>query len=337
MKIKLFATTSLLAASFIACPVLSLSAQGGINPQCTAGVTQDACQKAIDVFQYLAPQLGAVIAGGNATLGVGGTLGGLGRIYISGRANLVRSDIPRVDQVTPSTTGAHADVYPTQNMFAGIPEADVAVGIFRGLPLGVTNVGGVDLLGSVSYLPSLDVSGVHLTTPNGSLKFGAGVRVGIVQESIIFPGVSVTYLRRGLPTVNLLSNNSAGDTLHVNNIDITTDSYRLVASKSLLLLGLAVGVGQDRYSSSATGSAYVAPRGAGGIGTPAASVGPIAMSQNITRTTYFLDATLNFPIIKIIGEIGRSGAVNIPTYNSFAGSPAGSAQTFGALGVRLGL
>jgi hypothetical protein len=339
-------TRSLLAATILTCSALPLAAQSSVNPQCVAGITQDACQKAVDVFQFLAPQLGAVIAGGNATLGVGGTLGGLGKIYVSGRANLVSSNIPRVDQVTPSVTGARQDEYPTQSIFAGIPQADVAIGIFRGLPLGVTNVGGIDLLASVSYLPSIDASGVHLTTPNGSLKFGGGVRVGIVQESIIFPGVSVTYLRRGLPTVNLLASDggqstpggaSGGDTLHIDNINITTDSYRLVASKTLLLLGLAAGIGQDRYNSSATGTAYVASRGIAGAGTPAASVGPISMNQKITRTTYFLDGTLNFPVIKIIGEIGRTSSVNIPTYNSFAGSTAGAAQTFGALGVRLGL
>jgi len=328
---------SLFAASALACTPVLLHAQASVNSQCVAGVTQDACQKGVDVFQYLAPQLGAVIAGGNATLGVGGTLGGLGRIYISGRANLVNSSIPRVDEVTPSVSGARSDEYPTQSQFAGIPQADVAIGLFRGFPLGVTNVGGIDLLGSVSYLPSIDVSGVHLTTPNGSLKFGGGVRVGIIQESILFPGVSVTYLRRGLPTVDLVAHSTDGDTLHLSDIDISTDSYRIVASKSLLLLGLAAGVGQDRYSSSATGSAYVSARGLPGLGTDAASVGPISMRQKITRTTYFLDATLNFPVIKVIGEIGRTGAVDIPTYNSFAGSAAGAAQTFGALGVRFGL
>lgn len=328
---------SVVAGSALLCAAPLLHAQAAVNSQCVAGVTQDACQKGVDVFQYLAPQLGAVIAGGNATLGVGGTLGGLGRIYISGRANLVSSNIPRVDEVTPSVSGARSDEYPTQSQFAGIPQADVAIGLFRGFPLGVTNVGGIDLLGSVSYLPSIDVSGVHLTTPDGSLKFGGGVRVGIIQESILFPGVSVTYLRRGLPTVDLVSHSEAGDTLHLSDIDVSTDSYRIVASKSLLLLGLAAGVGQDRYSSSATGSAYVSARGLPGIGTDAASVGPISMRQKITRTTYFLDATLNFPIIKVIGEIGRTGAVDIPTYNSFAGSAAGAAQTFGALGIRFGL
>jgi hypothetical protein len=336
MKFKSLRIESLVAASllFVAAPLV---AQKTVSSQCSSVVTQDACQKAIDVFQYLAPQLGVIISGGNATLGVGGTLGGLGHIYVSGRANVVNSNIPRVDKVTPATTGARSDNYPTQSQIAGIPQADVAIGLFRGIPLGVTNVGGIDLLGSVSYLPSLDASGVHISTPNGSVKFGGGVRVGIVQESILFPGVSVTYLHRGLPTVDLSANDGGGDSLNLKNIDVSTDSYRLVASKSLLMLGLAAGVGQDRYSSTATGSGNVAARGVAGIGTPAEALGPISMQQKLTRTTYFVDATLNFPVIKLIGEIGRTNSVNIPTYNSFAGAAPGSAQTYGALGVRFGI
>ena len=336
MKFKSLRIESLVAASllFVAAPLV---AQKTVSSQCSSVVTQDACQKAIDVFQYLAPQLGVIISGGNATLGVGGTLGGLGHIYVSGRANVVNSNIPRVDKVTPATTGARSDNYPTQSQIAGIPQADVAIGLFRGIPLGVTNVGGIDLLGSVSYLPSLDASGVHISTPNGSVKFGGGVRVGIVQESILFPGVSVPYLHRGLPTMDLSANDGGGDSLNLKNIDVGTDSYRLVASKSLLMLGLAAGVGQDRYSSTATGSGNVAARGVAGIGTPAEALGPISMQQKLTRTTYFVDATLNFPVIKLIGEIGRTNSVNIPTYNSFAGAAPGSAQTYGALGVRFGI
>jgi len=344
MNIRSLKVESLVAASLLfSAP---LAAQRAVNSQCSSVVTQDACQKAIDVFQYLAPQLGVIISGGNATLGVGGALGGLGHIYISGRANLVSSNIPRVDKVTPATTGARSDNYPTQSQIAGIPQADVAIGLFRGIPLGVTNVGGIDLLGSISYLPSLDASGVHLTTPNGSVKIGGGVRVGLIQESILFPGISVTYLHRALPTVDLTANDgtqntpggpTGGDTLNLRNINVSTDSYRLVASKSLLLLGIAAGIGQDRYSSTATGTGFVAARGIAGIGTPAEPLGPISMKQKLTRTTYFVDASVNLPIIKLIGEIGRTNSVSVPTYNSFAGAAPGSAQTYGALGVRFGL
>src|SRR6185437_8756916 len=82
-------------------------AQGTINPGCqSAGVTfQDACQKTVDIFDYLAPQLATAVAGGNATLGDAGTLGGLGHFSLGLRANAVDGDIPKVDNVTLNTTG----------------------------------------------------------------------------------------------------------------------------------------------------------------------------------------------------------------------------------------
>ncbi|MEO7103683.1 MAG: hypothetical protein ABI311_09895, partial [Gemmatimonadaceae bacterium] len=72
----------LIAATVVTCSALPLAAQGTVNPSCAPGVTQDVCQKTIDFFQFVAPQLGTIIAGGNATLGVGGTLGGPGHIYV---------------------------------------------------------------------------------------------------------------------------------------------------------------------------------------------------------------------------------------------------------------
>ncbi|MGI8546666.1 MAG: hypothetical protein ACR2M1_04925 [Gemmatimonadaceae bacterium] len=327
---------SLIGLATLIGAAMPLSAQG-VNSQCVAGAAQDACQKTVDIFHYLAPQLGVIISGGNATLGVGGPIGGLGRIYVSGRANIVSADIPRVNQITPSLNGARSDQYPTQSQIAGIPQADVAIGIFRGIPLGVTNVGGLDLLVNATYLPSVSTAGVNLHVPNGSLKFGAGARLGIIQESILFPGISVTYLRRSLPTVDVLAA-SGGDTLHVDGLDITTDSWRVVASKSLLGFGIAAGVGQDHYSSDASASAYVTqcPGICPAIFTPT-RVGPIALTQKLTRTTYFVDGSLNLLVLRLIAEIGRTGSVNVPTFNTFAGSAPGAARTFGALGVRVGL
>ena len=57
------------------------------SPQCGQSARvrqpdQSACrtpaQQAVDVFQFMAPQLGLALAGGNATLGQGGALGGFG-------------------------------------------------------------------------------------------------------------------------------------------------------------------------------------------------------------------------------------------------------------------
>ena len=54
----------------------------------------DACQKVADLFNYMNMQLGTWVAGGNPTLGQGGTLGGLGHISVGVRANVMKATIP---------------------------------------------------------------------------------------------------------------------------------------------------------------------------------------------------------------------------------------------------
>src|SRR5687768_18526669 len=108
MKARLFVilTASVLGAG-------SLQAQGSIDTnRCPPGTAnsfgvpdqttaaQDACQKAIDLFQYMAPQLGVAITGGNATLGQGGTLGGLGHFSIGLRINAVQGRLPQVNNAS---------------------------------------------------------------------------------------------------------------------------------------------------------------------------------------------------------------------------------------------
>jgi hypothetical protein len=94
-----------------------------------------------------------------------------------------------------------------------MPTIDGALGIFRGFPLGVTNVGGVDLLLSASYIPKVDEDDVAID-PDTPLKLGYGARISVLQESIVSPGVSVTYLKRDLPVLTL-TGESLGSTLRV--------------------------------------------------------------------------------------------------------------------------
>jgi hypothetical protein len=125
---------------------------------CVVGVTQDACQKAVDIFQYLAPQLGSAITGGNATLGQGGALGGLGHFSLGLRVNAVKGSLPQIDDAsaTPVPIGARATPYRLEDAPVPMPTIDGSFGIFRGFPVGVTNVGGLDLLVSASYIPKIE-------------------------------------------------------------------------------------------------------------------------------------------------------------------------------------
>ncbi len=293
---------------------------------CAVGLTQDACQKAVDVFQYVAPQLGSAITGGNATLGQGGALGGLGHFSLGLRVNAVKGSLPQIDDLsaTPVLTGARATAYRVKDAPVPMPTIDGALGIFRGFPLGLTNVGGLDVLVSAAYIPKIDRDDVSLD-PDTPIKFGYGARVSILQESIVSPGVSVTYLKRDLPVLSL-TGTSNGSTLRVKDLDEKTTAWRLVASKSFILFGIAAGYGQDTYESSAIANATIS-------GQTSLDVG---VAQKMTRSNMFADLSFNFPILKIVAEIGQvSGGTAPSTVNTFPSKGIVDSRLYASAGIRL--
>jgi hypothetical protein len=338
MKGRLF--VSFMALALAAVPAIAQDLQrcpagtsNGLGVPDQTKASQDACQKAIDIFKYLAPQLATTVAGGNATLGQAGSLGGLGHFSVGVRVNALQGSLPQVQNVTPSVNGVHKDNYDTKTQLFPMPTAELAIGIFKGLPLAITNVGGVDLLVSAAYLPEFTNSGVSVKVPNGSLKLGYGARVGILQESLLVPGVSVSYVRRDLPTVDI-SANSGGDSLNVNNFTLKTTAWRLVASKGLLLFGFAAGVGQDKYESSTDVSAHLAARTVPPV--PAFNSTPVSIAQSITRTNVFADLSMNLLLFKLTGEIGQVSGGTINTYNTFSGKQAADSRVYGSVGARFG-
>jgi hypothetical protein len=325
----------LVAAGLSMIATVHAGAQDLATSKCTSQpvAAQDACQQAYDLFQYMAPQLGLALAGGNATLGQGSTLGGIGHFSIGARANIFQGSVPQVDQFTQSQTGAQRRSLPTKDQYIGLPTADAAIGLFGGIPLGLTNVGGVDVLVSAAYVPTITSANVSIT-PDQALQIGYGVRVGLLQESIVLPGVSFTYLKRDLPktTITGATTNGSGS-LTINNLKVNTSAWRLVGSKSLLLFGFAAGVGQDKYDQSADISATVT--GVPVVGNATATVP--GTSQSLTRTNIFFDASLNLPLFKLVGEIGQASGGTVQTFNSFVGGRADRSQQYFSLGLRFGL
>jgi hypothetical protein len=341
MKMRMF-----LGAASAALLVVSTNANAqAVSSECAVGpnvpqAAQDACQKTLDVFNYMAPELGILVLGGNSTLGQGGTLGGLGRFAAGLRVNVINGSLPQVDQVVPSTNGARSDTYNTEAHWLPMPTADLALGIFRGIPLGLTNVGGVDLLVSAAYLPEYSNDFIKVSLPEGSLKLGFGARLGILQESFTVPGVAVSYLRRNLPTVTIVGTTAATsggtrDTLRIDTLSVRTSALRVTASKNLLFFGLAIGAGRDHYTSVGTIRSRVAPRA---VFLPnGATAGPVGLKQDLTRTNVFADISLNLPLFKIIGEVGQVSGGAVSTYNKFTGTQATDSRTFGSIGIRLSL
>lgn len=322
----------------LACGVATVAAaQGNVDSQCASQIfaTADACQKAVDLFNFMAPQLGTSITGGNATLGSASALGGLGHFSLGLRANLIRGQLPQTSNVSLSLNGPQRSAFNPKSQPLGLPAAEAAIGLFKGLPVGLTNLGGVDLLVSAFYVPDIDQEGINVRTSGGALKLGYGVRVGLLQETSIVPGVSLSYLRRDLPTIDVTARVGTGDSVRVRGLDANTTNWRLAASKRFLIVGVTAGVGQDKYDSKATAHAFIAPR----------TVGPVAVgfdgdvanvSQRLTRTNMFLGASLNFAVLHIGAEFGRaSGGSVVAPYNTFGGRAPDDAYTYGSIGFRL--
>lgn len=333
-----------LAGLGVALAASGLFAQGGglTTSKCPPGsvntlgipdqqrVAQDACQQAYDLYQFMSPQLGLALAGGNATIGQGSVLGGLGHLSVGVRGNVFNGLLPDVAKFTQSTTGAKQNNLPTKTQMLGLPTADAAIGIFKGIPLALTNVGGIDALVSASYVPTIDASNVKIT-PQTNWQFGWGARVGLLSESIVVPGVSVTWIERDLPQTDIIGT-SNGTTLKINDFKVKTSAWRLVASKSFIVFGLAAGYGQDKYDQSAKISASVPNTFCSG-GSCTSNVPDAA--QQLTRSNMFLDASLNLPLFKIVAEVGQASGGTVNTYNSFSGGRADRSQVYGSAGIRL--
>ena len=309
---RLLAGTALLAA-------VSVPA----NAQCAAGVTQDACQKATDLWAYMMPQIGTSLVGGSHTLGIGTTLGGLGHFAIALRGNAVMGDLPDLLGLNVSLAGAQNSNIAANEQIIGLPGVDFAVGLFKGLPLGVTRVGGVDLIGSVTYVPDIEGDGVSLAASDGNTKVGLGARVGLLEQSLIVPGVSVSYLVRDLPTMSVTAAASNAD-FALNDFSVKTTSWRVAAQKNLLLFQLGAGFGQDTYDASSAISGTVT--GGGGF--------TASPSQELKRTTMYGSLGFNLLIAKVVAEVGQVSGGEVTTFNTFS-EAADKTRLYGSVGIRI--
>lgn len=353
-----------ISATLVVAAGSSASAQGKDQPdaQCVSTSTnqtdsrrvlQDACQKSVDLFSYMAPQLSAAIAGGNATLGQPGSQGGLGHFSIGFRATAVQGSLPQFNRASrPDTGAARVTAYRTKESPVPMAAVDLSIGLFKGIPLGVASLGGLDLLLSGSYVPEYGDEGDDLVikAPDGSLKVGYGARLGILNEGAVMPGISVSYLMRGLPKLDVTAtmkdetDPSLSDSIYIRGFEMNTTSWRIVASKKLLFLGLAAGYGQDTYDSKADiGAAVTETFLIIGRQTFSTDPDPLAtFEQKVTRSNIFANVSLNLMILKLTAEVGQVSGGEITTYNHYFDEegtkavPPDKSRMYGSVGFRIG-
>ncbi|MGH7663999.1 MAG: hypothetical protein ACRENI_06850 [Gemmatimonadaceae bacterium] len=311
--------------------VRPLHAQG-LDPQCSQGSVQleDACQKAIDLFEFLAPQLGATLAGGKALIGARSSTGRLPSFSIDLRATALTASIPQFTVDTPSTEGAVRTDYGIDRQVIALPVATASVGVFPGITIAGQRVLGVAALVSLAYLPDITTNDITLRVRESSLAWGFGARVGVLAESALIPAVSISWLSRSLPVSDIQGTTSEQDTITLGRLDATARSWRVVASKHLGPIGVAAGFGGDSYETDAELSVVINRPGFSASGTP------FAFDQQMSRGNIFIElsTTLGPVVLGAAAGLVTEGDT-VPTFNAFSDEQPGDARGYGSLGFGL--
>lgn len=305
-------------------------------PPSVAYATRDACIKASDIFTYMVPQLGNGLVGGNTTAGQGGSLGGFPHFAIAVRATgAPDAKLPDFASISMSAGPEVSSNIGQKSQAFGLAGVDAALGLWGGYSvIGVGTFFGVDALVNASYIPDVNtgtpgVPGFFGVKSKDSYAIGYGARVGIFNGAALLPSVGISYITRSLPKTTLTTQ-AATSSITIQDLSLTTSSWRLTASQSLLILGLNAGYGQDMYDGATDYTANVNP---GNYTLPLTHT-----TAKTTRTNWFVGATINLFIFKVFGEYGQASGGNLSTFNQFGGSTTSvnDNKTYYSAGLRFG-
>jgi hypothetical protein len=348
----------LAVAALCAAGAVPAAAQRNVDAVCDEFAGSDARSRCVAVAEAVnaaQPQLGILMAGGNPTLGTASTggvrLGFLPAVSAGARLNLVLARLPDIREVRR----VDGEVAPAQyRLPAPAVGANASVGLTPGVRLApmVGGFGAVDLLGSVTMMP-LDLLGVSDASGN-PISWGAGVRVGLLRESFVAPGVSVSMMYRRMGEVRIGDVceaqeqpdpthpdrrfcSSGGDfgevAFGLNNL-----SARAAVSKRLLGFGLTGGMGWDRFTTDAEVAFRAPAPPAGGVIGQEVIYRLDDVRVNNTRLSAFLNASYTLLVGSVVAEVGvMQGGSPVPGFPAAADFDPRGGTVFGSLGARLAL
>jgi hypothetical protein len=352
------------AVGLLAAP--AAAQQGGITAPCmrpeVPTQARDACLSVAQAVESAQPQLGILVAGGNPTLGAasagGLRLGVLPRVSATGKLNLVMIRLP---DILAERTGTAVQ---RLNQAVGIPAPALAgtatVGVFPGVSVApmVGGIGAIDLVGMGTWLPlpTFDIGGfADETSP---ISYGFGARFGILRESFLLPGASVSVVRHRLGQVAYgevcpgaeaaLTDRGEGYSLTYGacpgggdpgefGFDLTNWSTRAVVSKRLLGIGAAAGIGYDRYSSDVEFGFRAPPGSIPGQESYFVRASELGLSSS--RLSYFANGSFTLLVATLAVEAGwMGGETPVPGFVLERGAFDPRRGTwFGSLGARIAL
>jgi hypothetical protein len=312
----------LLAGLFVVALAAPALAQ---NSECSAYVSnaRRVCDAAVDGTRAFHPVVGILVSGGNPTIGSANTLGGLGHASLTLRANAVNLVLPDLGYTGSSTTVPAGD-----KLFAPAPLVEGVLGLYQGMSAGFLSV---DFLGSAQLLPTNQID--NLTVEAGARRvgdiavgLGYGARIGILREMGPLPAVSFSIMRRDVPQITY-GDIASGDRFSYA-VDLTATNLRLVASKQLMILDLAAGLGWDKY----TGEATIRFR------DPITLVAQpdVPIDLNNSRVLGFLNAGLSLSVVRLTGELGYQAGKDQNLSTDFEDFDTTKGKLFAGLGLRVG-
>ncbi|MEP7226709.1 MAG: hypothetical protein ABI785_05065 [Gemmatimonadales bacterium] len=294
------------------------------TPECAvySGDAQRVCAAAVDGTRAFHPLIGVLVSGGNPTIGSAGALG-FGHASLTLRANAVQVVLPDL-----AYTGSGATVPAGDKLWAPAPLVEGSLGIFKGVGNGLL---ALDLLGSAQLLPTDQISNLTVDSTarqiSGiALGLGYGARIGLVREQGPLPAVSVSVMRRDIPQITY-GDVPGGDRFSYG-VDLHATNLRLVASKNLLFLDMAAGLGWDKY----TGDAVIRFR------DPITNLAQpdVPVKLNSSRVLGFLNAGMSLSVVRLTGEVGYQGGKDQNLSTDFQDFDTTKGKFFAGLGLRVG-
>ena len=287
-----------------------------------AGDAQRVCAAAVDGTRAFHPVIGVLVSGGNPTIGSAAALG-LGHASLTLRANAVQVVLPDL-----AYTGSGSTVPAGDKLWAPAPLVEGSLGVYGGVGNGLL---ALDLLGSAQLLPTDQID--NLTVASGARKIGGialglgyGARIGLLRERGPLPAVSVSLMRRDIPQITY-GDVPAGDR-YSYGVDLHATNLRLVASKQVLFLDMAAGLGWDKY----TGDALIQFRDPiTGVPQP-----DVPVKLNSSRAVGFLNAGMSLSVVRLTGEVGYQGGKDQKLSTDFQDFDTTKGKFFAGLGLRVG-
>jgi hypothetical protein len=305
--------------------LVALAAPGvAQTPECSAyvGNAERVCAAAVDGTRAFHPVFGMLVSGGNPTIGSAGTLGGIGHASLTVRANGVNLVLPDLGY-----TGSSSTVPAGDKLFLPAPLVEGSVGLYPGMGAGLF---ALDFLGSAQLLPTDQIDNVTID-PDArrigpiALGLGYGARVGLLKGMGPLPAVSVSLMRRDIPRITY-GDVPAGDR-YSYGVDLHATNLRLIASKQVAVLDVAVGLGWDKY----TGNAIIQFR------DPITLVVQpnVPVELNNSRILSFVNAGLSMSKFRLTGEIGYQGGRDQQLTTDFEDFDTTVGKFFAGLGLRV--